>query len=776
MFRKENSAAATSSKSNTTLRKSDKRNLRDAITSSFHHRFTADDPQTDTDPGETSTLRSPTSSTISQMKKCIEDILIVRSAEVTSRKLKLPDTTVTLYLRSPSPPNSTHHTDDGSGLGGNGWPFRSTQQPIFFVMDDSTNRSKVYIPCLATLAYVPNLLPIVWVPSAVSKFLCRGAGTCYPSGIISVDPTIEDGDVVGICARNNHQPFAVGVFRADTGNVDILCVYGDDLWRLQIPDADAPNTNTFDADDDDEHARDWDDGHYGNPGFEDGKYVHGLKMFADNESDGDDSSSNTNNDGSTEADDIGECNETTTSMAALLMNDETGGTKRDNQTSNDARATVAVGETDITSAAAVCQEDNNQEHKPQSISNNAENKGNEHPTKNNENDKEPPIEEDENSQTYQNDLLTKSFHVALCTTVTDKLLPLPLSQLFGGHILPARPKGTTLQMKLTSYKKISDFLMEQMYEESIIEVSSKKEFIVRVNRSHPLLRAVKKELKVTAAASASGSNGTTAGTPSSSKPRMAIANLVIIPQRIVTLMRTLPPDAVSASTAKSAQRRNTGYLTHAECKAILDAYITANNLVDPLDPIMVAPDGPICDVLYRPTKKQLKENYQMRTEYPSRVSRPILFELWISKMDAAYALVKLPMNEIVSMKRGIPPKITIEVEKRQNKKHITRIRGLEAYHVHAQTFAQDVSKRFACAASVETTAAKGRAALMKGCSEITVQGHLVEELQALLTGDEGKMLSCGHGGVKDGNYGVPRGKHVFEVVTRKGAMAKNRKR
>ncbi len=85
------------------------------------------------------------------------------------------------------------------------------------------------------------------------------------------------------------------------------------------------------------------------------------------------------------------------------------------------------------------------------------------------------------------------------------------------------------------------------------------------------------------------------------------------------------------------------------------------------------------------------------------------------------------------------------------------------------TFANDVSKRFACASCIESNPV-GRPALPKGCVECVFQGNLSEELQAFLTGDE--SLS-NHGGSKGADYFLP--KSVIVVTLRKGVPAKKKR-
>mmetsp|Transcript_31393 Transcript_31393/g.41824 ORF Transcript_31393/g.41824 Transcript_31393/m.41824 type:complete len:123 (-) Transcript_31393:262-630(-) len=96
------------------------------------------------------------------------------------------------------------------------------------------------------------------------------------------------------------------------------------------------------------------------------------------------------------------------------------------------------------------------------------------------------------------------------------------------------------------------------------------------------------------------------------------------------------------------------------------------------------------------------------------------------------------------------------------------------YNINPANFANDISKRLACSSTIENEAAPGRANLKKNHVEIQFQGHLVEEIQALLLGNE-KLSS--HGGVsKKGGceqYCLPKG--CIDVTLRKGVPAKRKK-
>ena len=140
-------------------------------------------------------------------------------------------------------------------------------------------------------------------------------------------------------------------------------------------------------------------------------------------------------------------------------------------------------------------------------------------------------------------------------------------------------------------------------------------------------------------------------------------------------------------------------------------------------------------------------------------------------MDNVHALVQTSGSKILDLGRGGPKPVDIEVEFRQGnrRKFLTRLRGMEEYGIAGEALSQDVSQRFACSSSIETDPV-GRPALKKGRVELVFQGHLSEELTALLTGDE-KMTS--HGGVKGSEYSLP--KSVINVMLRKGIPARKKR-
>ena len=654
MFHKPGVASSSSAK-DAPLKKSEKRKLRDTLIRSIFPSFSNSSTEEEASPA---------------MIIISEALSLQGGGDILERKVKLNPSKghhetnnktsskagcVMLYLRTPCSPTTTdtHY-----------WPYRNTTQPILleleheFIKDKSTGATKqVLLPCLPLLSALPFLclpFPRVLIHSQVSTYLCRGANLMR-SGVHAILPppsaplppnsrsviVYPRGMVVSIHVINNPTPMALGVLvaafptemRIGPGAkgicVEIITCYGDDLWNISKEEA-KKNKNC---------NADWEQrANYGNVGFVDGKVVMGLQ------------------DETFEAD---------------LVEDQESNSDREETDHNELK-TLSLDECDAKDDEVLLmrtvhnvEEESSVEKTKEILEASPTN------TEPQEDDKLP-------DDTDQDALLCYSFQRALLTTVTDKLLPLPVSTLYGTHILPARPPGTNLDMKHTRFKKIGVFLVFQS-ELGIIETKPSPDgrevvaFVTKVNRSHPALRKAKQLIKKHAMSGADAASETLR-----KAKKLNIVDLYKIPSGIASALE-LNPDDVSAAAATSEARRGTGFLTGKEVKEIFNAYIAREMLVDESKPANIKMNCALTDALYKLTKKQqMQQEPSQETATPTTVSRKDLLDLWVSKLEPAYALVAMPGSEVLALKKGSPKKIDIEVEKRQgNKKFITRIRGLE---------------------------------------------------------------------------------------------------
>ena len=127
-------------------------------------------------------------------------------------------------------------------FGGSKWPAygraASGQPPLCFVIDDRTDR---VAPTVFTLWAHPRCLPIVLVHAAVSEYLCAGADVMLP-GVMSAPAEYHVGDLVAVQAAGNPAPFAVAMCLVSAMDAAaagmrgkgfrVLHIYKDALWVL----------------------------------------------------------------------------------------------------------------------------------------------------------------------------------------------------------------------------------------------------------------------------------------------------------------------------------------------------------------------------------------------------------------------------------------------------------------------------------------------------------------------------------------------------------------
>ena len=774
MFAKEGSSTI-GGKKDAPLKKSDRRKLRDRTLDVL---FTGGS----NDSTDKSSDDNTSGEWASRAAKLINDAIVApKGGEVLSRKLKLANGQLsTLFLRTPSPltdavalehkkcdkASELQSYDDIIKSYPTTWPYHKTTQPILLEYED-TDRKVHLVPLLPLLAALPPTkmpsspltkvveeeesskteapnkstqykIPNISVHPEVSKYICRGADLMSAGIRTFPSPWAlrQSKGLVTISIIGNPQPAAIGfvdrtLFRdycysKNGGNhkgeydassyvgigtkgvgVTIVNCYGDDLWKHSLP----PSTKQCEEGGslNPLTGGSYDNGNYGNAGFVDGKYVYQiLEQVEEDESCIDDDENADEDEANNNEDNA--CEKTANEMEDLKLADSSVDNAEEQESANNV-------------------------------------------------DEEKEVEPD------HDDILVAAFFTSLLQILVNKTpLPIPVSTYYAKHLMDAVPgTGPKLDLKQTTYKKIGPFLIE-MAAEGVIQLGASKDgkdkcaTLKGIVKNHPDLVAFKKKWKAE-----NGSMTTSQG----KAIKKAVVDLFIVPRHIADILQ-LDKDEVMAINAKTEERRGTGFLTKKECNAIIENYIEKEGLKDPKGKGKVLVNGPLCDAIYRVSKKNKTPDQEQ--EYPTSVKRKNLIEKFFDKMEKGHALVEMPGSRIVRIGRGAPPSVNIEVENRQGnkRKFLTRIRGMEEYGIDGKSLSNDVSQRFACSASVETNPV-GRPALKKNCVEIVFQGRLDVELTALLTGDENMST---HGGAKNSDYNLP--KSVISVSLRKGIPAKKK--
>ena len=764
---------------------------------------------------------------------------VSKSANTSESKTKGNHENMVLYVKSPSSSETERNTSY--------WPYQKKKQFVWIALQDKKSGIVLHdTPSVALLAVVSHnvILPeperalavsfwehfektrVVTTHSPVSRYLCRGADLMR-AGIISAPKNqlearpsesvvmgnqkknqkkkdksslFADGakDMVVICAKGNPQPFAVGrsiLWSSPTSDdkpygygtkgigVEVWNCFGDDLWRTTMPaGGGGATTNTGDLN--------IENGSYGNPGFCVMEKTGELCVLPLVGYDDDD-------DGEEEEEENGDEQESDKDNEATI--------------DNESNVEKANEENATTGDEILVPSQSNSTEPTNSNDGDCDNKKTEHETETKAIETESPPSPDE------------ILHMAVCQALVNLKkndLPMLVGTFYTKHVLSNIPKGVESAnlLKQSSYKKFGNYLREWQIidkdDSGLIQTGPDPSnrmnkdphaFLFSFNRRHEDLYGMKKT---------NPSGGPGDGGSADGNSKIALVKLHVVPNHWTKLLR-LDPEDVSASNASSEARRGSSMLTLPEVKKILDGYLQRESSLM-ISKSMVALDGPLSDALFGKKSREVIQE---------KLSRKELSKRFVEKMSPAYCLVRMPGSHVTKLGRGTPPKVQIEVVKRQSKKFVTRLRGLEEYLGGGNTmdpsdFCKVVSKRLAISGSVDSDpAASGRAALpKKGCVEYTcklcktrpaacravplalveywtlflpfvpnlisislysircalaVGANVVDEIEALLTGDE--TLSE-HGGTK-GSWAYPRiPGGVIEVTLRKGVPARKKRR
>ncbi|PRQ22386.1 putative SUI1 domain, SWIB/MDM2 domain-containing protein [Rosa chinensis] len=304
-------------------------------------------------------------------------------------------------------------------------------------------------------------------------------------------------------------------------------------------------------------------------------------------------------------------------------------------------------------------------------------------------DQHPPSTEDVDM------LLEKCLLQALHTTVKDKDLPIPGSTLWSNYVLPCRPSGITLDIKKSSYKKLSKWLQAKC-STGLIRVKEdkyKESVLLSVNRSHPDYSSFKPEKRQVEEA-------VQTGVPSVSESRSV---------KILKVAVIYKP-SVHVNPVFASVGADTGELYSAsDATDIVFKYVEKENLVKPTDKSIVILDVILCDALFKGAIKK-------GSTYPTEIHKRDLGAAFVNRMQAHHIVTR--GNDSVVRKGGLKT-VQIMTERRQGNKKMTKLSGLETFLVDPEALASELQKKFACSTTVEELPGK------KG-QEVLVQGGVIE--------------------------------------------------
>ncbi|ELK03296.1 eukaryotic translation initiation factor 2D isoform X1 [Pteropus alecto] len=294
-------------------------------------------------------------------------------------------------------------------------------------------------------------------------------------------------------------------------------------------------------------------------------------------------------------------------------------------------------------------------------------------------------------QEQMDELLQRCFLHALKCRVKKADLPLLTSTFLGSHMFSCCPEGRQLDIKKSSYKKLSKFL-QQMQQEQIIQVkelSKGVESIVAVDWKHPRITSF-----VTLEPVQEDSREQPYHPPD-------IKPLYCVPASMTLLFQ------------ESGHKKGS-VLEGGEVRTIIINYAKKNDLVDADNKNLVKLDPILCDCIL----EKSEQHTDMKLPWDSLLTR------CLEKLQPAYQ-VTFPGQEPIVKKGKICP-IDITLAQRASNKKVTVVRNLEAYGLDPWTVAAILQQR--CQASTTVTPAPGA----KDSLQVQIQGNQVHHLGRLL--------------------------------------------
>lgn len=291
---------------------------------------------------------------------------------------------------------------------------------------------------------------------------------------------------------------------------------------------------------------------------------------------------------------------------------------------------------------------------------------------------------------------------ALHTTVLDKDLPMPGSTLWSGHVLPCRPSGITLDIKKSSYKKLSKWLQSKSSSGliSVKEDKHKKEVtLFSVNRNHQDYTSFKPEKR---------------------KVQQSVNDVVSERQsnKILDVAEVYKP-SVHVNPVFVSVGADTGKLyTASEASQVVFGYVEKENLVKASNKSIVVLDAMLCDALFKGAIKK-------GSMYPTEIHKKDLGHTFINRMQSHH-IVSRGSDSVV--RKGALKPIQIMTERRQGNKKVTKLSGVESFLIDAEALASELQKKFACSTTIaELPGKKGLEVLVQGGVIDDLARHLVEQ-------------------------------------------------
>lgn len=300
-------------------------------------------------------------------------------------------------------------------------------------------------------------------------------------------------------------------------------------------------------------------------------------------------------------------------------------------------------------------------------------------------------------------LLDRCFKCAIKFSLKKSHLPILTSAFYRVHMIPFCPTGKSLDVKKSSFKKLSKFLAQKQKEKFITMENSRSHFgveiIVAFDKDNLDLRDItlsdqeRSQMEEATAAASCPAGAESFQTPT-------ITEMFSIPSALVNLVK---PYGYSKGSA----------LTRQEMTQVITNYVRDNNLQDQNDKRQIQLDPHLADiVLNKGEGKTISMSWE---DVKSKV---------FNKTQPAFSVAYQGKPAAITKGKIEPIKIT--VEQRSGNKKATLIDNLETFGIEAADIAHRVQVGVACSTSVNPSPQKGKG------MQVLIQGNQVKFVADLL--------------------------------------------
>lgn len=318
------------------------------------------------------------------------------------------------------------------------------------------------------------------------------------------------------------------------------------------------------------------------------------------------------------------------------------------------------------------------------------------------------------------ELIQNAFMQALKRRVRDKDLPMLASKFWAEYCIPCRIKGSVLNLKKTSWKKLITFL-ETHVRDGLICINTTDQgvtSIVAVIRDHPKLEG----FRTLAVSETAESELEEASASSVDDTKPVVQEFWTLHKKLEFLLVTLEnredggdeeeeEETESIQTLKahlSGKSNRTKYFSKPQINTLLRDYVQLRELAHPTDSKLIVLDLNLCNAFFPGGKMQAGQT----------ITKKDLNEAFNAKI---IPIKMVTVNGEVMVESGANVgSINIIIEARGGNKIVTRIQGLHHFGLDPKEVGKKASKKFASSPGTGNPDAKGR-------EELLLQGNLEKQ-------------------------------------------------